>query len=307
MLRSTHRPPPLVLVALLGVLASVRPAACEVPDHCAAGIPAEEALGFVALPQGNVFCPLIADPKSNHSFFGYQREESDVLDVNLGVIGIADQFGLVRWGGPSPGEGLQIGLEGGVFAQFDMKSPSSDLINTDYLVGIPLTYRWSGFSTRLRFYHQSSHLGDEFLLREGLPVEREDLSFESIELLLSQDLGPLRVYAGGEFLPRSAPVELDPFLAHVGAELRTSHHLFTIGSLGAVHPIAAVDVKAVEQRDWNPAFSIRAGFEVSRPHIEESPGRTWALLFEAYDGLSPYGQFYRSDMKFYGVGIHFMQ
>ncbi len=51
----------------------------------------------------------------------------------------------------------------GVF-QFDLSAPSSDLINTDYVVGVPLSWRSGGWSTRVRLYHQSSHLGDEFLL-----------------------------------------------------------------------------------------------------------------------------------------------
>jgi hypothetical protein len=44
-----------------------------------------------------------------------------------------------------------------------MNAPSTDLINTDYVVGIPLSWRSSLFSTRVRLYHQSTHLGDEFV------------------------------------------------------------------------------------------------------------------------------------------------
>src|SRR6185295_5880290 len=97
-------------------------------------------------------------------------------------------------------EGLQISLAGAVFAQVDLNAASYDLMNADYLIGLPITYRVDRFSTRLRLYHQSSHLGDEFLLREGLPITRENLSFESVEWLVSQDLASLRLYAGGEYL-----------------------------------------------------------------------------------------------------------
>jgi hypothetical protein len=43
-------------------------------------------------------------------------------------------------------------------------------------------------------YHQSSHLGDEYLLR-GEDIQREKLSFESFELLVSQEVSALPVYA----------------------------------------------------------------------------------------------------------------
>src|SRR2546422_3614331 len=46
-------------------------------------------------------------------------------------------------------------IAAGVFSQFNMQSATNDLINTDYLVGLPLTYRHGSWSTRLRLYHQS--------------------------------------------------------------------------------------------------------------------------------------------------------
>jgi hypothetical protein len=296
----------LSLVLLTG-LAIARPARGQpAPGHCGVEIPSHEALGFVPLPRGDLFCPLIADPKSLHSFASYQREESSPLDADVGAVGVADRFGMLRWGGPRPGEGLQLSLSGGVFAQFDLNSASYDLINADYVVGLPLTFRRGGFSSRLRLYHQSSHLGDEFLLREGLPTQRENLSFESVELLLSQDRWWLRLYAGGENLFLEQPTDFAPLIAHGGLELRPGGHLFNLGNLGSVHFLAALDVKAAEEQDWTPAWSARGGFQVVRPHNGGEPGRGWSLLFEYYDGPSPYGQFYRDYLRFIGLGLHFM-
>ena len=33
--------------------------------------------------------------------------------------------------------------------------------------------------------------------------------------------------------------------------------------------------------------------------------RRWSLLGHYYDGPSPYGQFFRSGVTYYGVGLHF--
>lgn len=295
------------IVAAISLAAS-RPAHGQVPPpgHCGVSIPADEALGFVPLPRGDVFCPLMADPKSMHSFATYQREESSALSADVGAVGIADRFGMMRWGGPEPGEGLQLSIEGGVFAQFDLGSPSYDLINADYLVGLPVTFRLGGFSSRLRPYHQSSHLGDEYLLREGLPLERENLSFESVELLLSQDLWWLRLYGGAEYLVLGQPVEVGPWVGHAGLELRSGGHLVTLGRIGTVHVVAAGDVKAAEDVGSALAWSGRGGLEIVRPHGDGDPGRGWRILFEYYEGPSPYGQFYREDTRFIGLGIHFM-
>lgn len=293
--------------ALLAVLCSTTSpgralAGHDGPNYCGVDIPEDEAVGTVVLPQGDVFCPLLADPKSSGSFVSWARVTSDsTFGHDLGSIGIADRYGLVRWGGPEPGDGLQISLEGGIYAQFDLNSASYDLINADYTVGIPMTYRYGAFSARGRVYHQSSHLGDEFLLRADHP-ERENLSFQSAELILSYDLEVLRIYGGGEYLFNQQPERLQPHIARGGVEFRERNPIF--GSSG-IHLIAAGDVKAFERDNWKTGYSVRAGIEVGRPRESSHVARRWMLLAEYYNGASPYGQFFRDHIEYAGVGIHF--
>ena len=314
------RPSVRVVAALLLLAASSRPlaaqqqqqqpedaaaAASSGPSLCGAGIPEAEARGYVPLPRGDVFCPLIADPKGVRSFVSYLRGDADEFATDVGSVGIADVFGLLRFGGRRPGNGVQLSLTGGVFAQFDVGSSSYDLINADYVIGVPLTVRVGGSSARLRVYHQSSHLGDEFLLRSEHP-ERENLSFEALELLLSQDLRALHVYAGGEYYLNRHPGNLPSKLAHGGVELRPAAAL-RFGTLGAVRFVAAGDVKAVSENDddWEVGVSARAGFEIGRAREGGVPSRRWSLLYEFYDGPSPYGQFFNRNVRLMGVGMHF--
>ena len=273
------------------------------PGRCGVGIPPSEQQGFVPLPRGDVFCPLLADPKAIRSFVTYQSGDADDFASHVGSVGVADQFAFFRVGGSRPGDGWQFGVQGGVFAQFDLEASSLDLLNADYLIGFPLTFRRSGVSGRLRLYHQSSHLGDEFLLRPDGP-ERENLSFESAEFLLSGDAGALRVYAGGEYFFNRKPEDLPEALMHAGLELRQRSGA-ALGTVGRVRLVAAVDAKAVHDEDWNTGVSARVGFEVGRPREGDTPGRRWSLLGEFYDGPSPYGQFHRNDVRLVGVGFHF--
>jgi len=288
----------------LALLLSTPVLAQQDHDYCGTTIPPDEALGFVPLPEGDVFCPLLADPKAGYSYVSYVRgTSSSALGTDLGSVGIADRFPLARWGGPQPGEGVQVSLEGAVFAQFDLNSGSYDLINADYVVGLPLTMRRGAFSARLRLYHQSSHLGDEYLLRPG--VQRENFAFESAEALLSADLGPLRIYAGGEYVFDRNPITAEAGLIHGGLELRQQGSGLRLGSVASVRLVAAGDFKVVEEQDWNVATSVRAGFEVSRARATPHVGRRWSLLGHLYDGPSPYGQFFRSNVRYYGLGLHF--
>ena len=272
------------------------------PNYCGVDIPEDEALGVVGLPQGDVFCPLLADPKNSQSFASWERVSTkSSFGTDIGSVGVADRFGLVRWGGPQAGDGVQIGLEGGIYAQFDLASASYDLINADYVFGVPITARIGSFSARVRAYHQSSHLGDEFLLRADHP-ERENLSFQSVEAILSFDVSFVRVYGGGEYLFNQQPERVEPHIAHGGIELRQRNPLF--GS-GGIHLIAAGDVKALEREDWKAGYSVRAGLEMSRSGEHLHVARRWMLLAEYYRGASPYGQFFRDDIEYAGVGIHF--
>ena len=297
---------PLLLAALGSVAAASTAHAQFVPypTRCGTAIPESEQLGYVPLPQGDVFCPLIADPKGIRSFVSYLRETSEAAETNVGSVGIGDSFGLFRWGGPNPGDGVQLSLTGSVFAQFDLGAASYDLLNADFIIGLPLTWRRGGSSARARVYHQSSHLGDEFLLRGEHP-ERENLSFESLELILSQDTGPLRVYGGGEYLVNREPEDLPRTVAHGGLEFRPTPSI-DFGRLASARLLAAADIKATREQDWTPAWSVRAGLDFGRPREGLGAGGRWSLLFEYYDGPSPYGQFYRGDVTLVGVGRHFL-
>lgn len=157
-----------------------------------------------------------------------------------------------------------------------------DLINADYTIGIPLTYRRGRFSARMRLYHQSSHLGDEFLIREQ--PERVNLSYEAIELLASGEIGALRLYGGGEYLYHREPEELEPGVLHAGIEYRHPRRTLDIGSVGMAHFIAGMDVKGFEQHDWDAAVSAKAGLEFRPVRDVERKGRHWRLLLEYYDG-----------------------
>lgn len=294
---------PIILSALAAGAGPVSRVSAQAPPplRCGTGIHAGETTGTVWFPEGDLFCPLLADPKAERSFLSVLRGEfsslaEDEESASIGAVGLADRFVLVRWGGPEPGDGVQVGVAGAIFAQFDLGTESLDLINADYLVGIPVTARRGGLSSRLTLLHQSSHLGDEYLLRSEL--DRENLSFEALDLIVSQEVGPARLYGGGQYLFNREPDTLEPLVAHAGAEVR-------VGAVEGLRLVGAVDVKSSEQQEWDPAWSVRAGVEIARWRHPEHPPRLFALLAEYYRGPSPYGQFFREDIRYFGVGLHF--
>ncbi|MCI0432312.1 MAG: DUF1207 domain-containing protein [Gemmatimonadetes bacterium] len=294
----------LILVAGACCIAAVRPVAAQenAPPRCGAGIHTHEGTGVILLPQGALFCPLVADPKATHTFASYVRGDFATIAnptpgtrTDIAAVGLGDTFGLLRLAASGDGNGIQLDVEGAIFAQFNLDTPSFDLINADYLIGLPATLRLGGATARLRVYHQSSHLGDEFLISRE--PDRVNLSFESIELMLSGEAGPVRAYAGGETFFRRRPEDIAGRLVHGGIELRSG------GGTGRL--VAALDIKIVDDEDWKTGLAAHAGIEVARIPSPGHPPRVLSLLAQLYDGPAPYGQFYREDIRFYGVGIHF--
>jgi hypothetical protein len=292
------------VAAMLVWMAAAPPAGAQTVGAtlCGTGVHESEATGTVLLPDDQSFCALVADPKEPSTFISYLRGRFRTLDdpsgkvTNIATIGVGDNFGLIRFGGPAAGDGVQVDVIGAIFAQFDVGAASTDLVNADYIIGVPLTFRRNSFSLRTKLYHQSSHLGDEYLLRDT-GIERENLSFESFEVLASIEMGPLRVYGGGEHLFRREPQTVAARVWHGGFELRSSANT-------AAQLVAGIDLKAPEDHNWSPATSARVGIAVRRTGAEGHPGRLINFVLELYEGPSPYGQFFQDDISYVGFGVH---
>jgi hypothetical protein len=260
--------------------------------------PAEPAENLPAfLPKSLLFQPLIADPRWPHFSASYQRYVSTDQLKNVASANFGESIGLYRFRGPLEST-IQLDIQAGVFSFFDLDSQSFDLINADYMVGIPATIKKGNFANITRIFHQSSHLGDEYLLR-GNSDERVNLSYESINSLFSYHLpAGFRIYGGGGYIFRKDPSDLDPWSTQVGLEFRSP--LFWLK--GALRPVAAVDVQNRQESNWDTDVSARAGIQFENPDFLS---RRLQLLFEYYNGKSPNGQFYERNIEFFGLGLHF--
>lgn len=256
---------------------------------------AAEEDGIEVLPRGNLFDPVIADPRWAHFSAAYHYFIDDKELKDAGAVSFGETFGLLR--GPAPFDGRwQLDFQAAVFGLFDLDAPSKDLINADYWVGLPVSYRSGDFSAMARVFHQSSHLGDEFLLRNR--VDRVNLSYEAIDLKLSYDVGwGLRVYGGAGYLINVEPSGLKRASTQVGAQYLAP---FTLGD-GLLRPVVAGDLQNREESDWKSDISLRAGVQFESP---ETVSQRVQLLIEYFNGRNPNGQFYARTLEYLGLGAH---
>jgi len=247
------------------------------------------------LPRTNLFHALLADPKTPRFFVSYLSYDSNYTVDQVGSVGLGENIGLVRWRGAAPGDGLQLGLDAGVFAQFDMGSSSPDLINADYLVGLHLDHKSGPFEGRLRIYHQSSHVGDDYL-QSHPSFENHSYSYEAMQLIGAWWYEEhVRLYGGGEYLIHRVPDDVERGRLLAGIE-------YFGPDLGghSWRPIAAVGLRSDQQQDWYVDTNVRAGLEFSPYAASE---RHLRLLADYYHGYSPFGQFYDHMVTYYGVAL----
>ncbi|AGF77566.1 Protein of unknown function (DUF1207) [Desulfocapsa sulfexigens DSM 10523] len=252
----------------------------------------------VFLPRDLLFKSLLADPRWPHFSVSYQQYQQNSQLERVGSTSFGETFSFYRFGGPWNSQ-MEVGLQAGVFSIFDMDADSLDLVNADYYVAIPLSLKKDNFSAMARIFHQSSHLGDEYLL-SGQAQERINLSYEGFGTLLSYNF-PLgfRIYGGGGYLFDRDPSDLRPWLAQSGLEFRSSEAWLG----GALRPIVALDLQNFEEGDWDTNVSLRAGVQLENPVFLS---RKLQILIEYYNGSSPNGQFYARDpVEFIGLGFHF--
>ncbi len=250
----------------------------------------------IVFPAGDLFRPLLADPRQPQFFVSFVKMTTPTDRITAASVGYGENFGLWRWPGANPGDGWQFNFAGGLFALFNLSAPSNDLVNGDYNVGFSLTHGAGPWSQRFRLYHQSSHLGDEFLLSQP-NIKRINLSIEAVDAVTSYEGKRWRVYGGPGYLIGRDPPDLKPGYLQAGAEYRSQRFQWDLGRF-----VAGVDLKSYQEQHWNVARSIKAGLELG----QADPGRRRVrVLAEYYAGSSPFGQFFESNIHYAGVGVYF--
>jgi len=272
----------------------------------------EQSAGEVTseiFPSDDLFRPLLADPKQPQFFALWQSQQSltPKTQTNIGSIGIGENFGFyTRRQGCN---GWQVSLLTGIFAQFDLDTSNAALINADFNVGIPLTWRSGPWSARLRYYHQSSHLGDEFLAANP-GFKSISLQFEEVDMIVSYDFRKwLRLYGGGAVMVNRQPATIDRNQVQWGFEARTptplgQSHVFGLLSNPVVFsPVLTADFKSVEEQDWHINTNLLMGVDMSRA----GSFKRLRILFNFYHGYNPYGQFFYSQKtESFGIGAYFL-
>jgi hypothetical protein len=284
----------------VGVLCMLPAAAIAGVPYCPPSLEAplqqDVTSTVVRLPRGHLFQPLIADPKEQRFFLAYRNVERLGQKQRIGVMGVGETFPLLRRIDDCPSDGLQLDLVGGAVGRFLLDNGSNDLIDADYNIGLPLSWRHGNWSTRARLYHESSHLGENELFQAGT-AQRLKRSYDAADLLGSYDKPSWRVYAGVEYLFYHYP-KIKPWGLHFGGEYYSRRNLIR----GTARWISGLDVRAYDEYNFDLDVSLKTGLSFGGRHPTQ---HHLQVMLEWYDGHANEGVMFEEPVKHYGVGIYF--
>ncbi len=265
-----------------------------------------------------LYQPMIASPRYVGYTFGY-RGGDKAIGRHTAYVSLGDDFPFFRWLDVTRWHGdLQIGIEACMWAVFNVDVPAPNinggtaLTNSDFYVGIPLSFAADNWSFRLRVYHISSHLGDEFLVNHPTFVQvnvnpndpkrvRVNPSYEAVDFFTSYQAWDFwRLYIGpGYILHSDQSFNMQHFYIEYGTEVRFFGKKFYYHRLYG-NCVVAANFRNWEYLHWDFDGTFLAGYEFSKL---QGVGRKVRFVATYHNGFSLEGQFSRLRTSYYTVGI----
>lgn len=253
-----------------------------------------------------LFQPLVADPRGVTYIIGY-RSGDHVIGVKTINIALGDDFAIYRWVDALWHGDIQISIEAGIWSVFNLDphpnlAGGTELVNTDFYFGIPLTYARDKWSFRLRGYHISGHLGDEFMVNHP-GFDRVNPSIEAIDFCASyQATEALRVYVEpGVYVHSDPTYKWKPLYIQYGTEVRFGGHKFYYQKLHGTF-FLAMHWRNLEQLHYNFDGTYRTGYELSKL---QGIGRKLRLFVGYHHGYSLEGQFAKERTHYFEFDMNY--
>ena len=246
------------------------------------------------LPNNLIYTSYLAGPKEpRFATVWYNDTEPSVINPNeqngwLWDSTLGGRVSIVRYGSDPVlhPQGFEVQLEGAAFVRLDPED-DRDLRSADYRFGIPVVYGVGRWQTKLAYYHNSAHLGDEFQIKypwyERINYVRDVIVWGNSYYLYDW----LRLYGevGFSFFNSGGS---EPWEFQYGTELIQAR---PTGIRGA--PFLAVNGISRQELDWGGNVCVQVGWAWRGPRSE----RLFRLGFEYLYGADPQFEFLRRNQN----------
>lgn len=252
------------------------------------------------LPSGTLLQPVTLDPHApqiSGSILSYSvRGESG--QKLYSPLNIGFQRMLLRWQ-DAAGRDLEFGIEFGIHSQHSVVDAGEaylgGLQNIDYRIGGVIHHRRGERCYKLLLFHQSSHLGDDYIIRNEITRPTPNtLNYEQLSLTRDTQRGHLRTYVGFGY-------NISPHTVRERIMLQGGYFLNKpIGHLMNITWVHGTHVKIFEENEYRPNVKTALGIEV-----QFDPDNPVKFLVEYYNGHLPYSTLEYQLVQLLGVGVYF--
>lgn len=252
------------------------------------------------MPNNLIYTSYLAGPKESRFATVWYDDTSPPPYSNQGQEGwlwdstLGGRASIVRYGSDSilHPQGFEVQIEGAAFVRLDPQD-DRDLRSADYRFGVPLVYGVGRWQTKLAYYHNSAHLGDEFMLKHPtfprINYVRDCIvwgnSWYAYDWLrLYGEVGWAFFTAGGA----------QPWEFQAGAELIQAR---PTGGRGA--PFLAVNGFSRQELDWGGNVCVQTGWAWRGRRSE----KLYRIGLEYLYGSDPQYQFVYKNQNRAGIGM----
>jgi hypothetical protein len=250
-----------------------------------------DAWSWQVLPEGLIYRSYLAGVREPRlaSVWNYDRDWGGMWDIALG-----GRAGVLRYGtaGPHGPQGLQVDLEGAGFPRLDLDH-EMDVLAADFRCGVPVTFGFGRYQVKLAFYHLSSHLGDELMLRDPA-FPRINYSRNAIVWGNSYFFtDAVRLYAEAAWSPY-ADGGAEPWEFQFGVDYSPAGDSFHLR--GA--PFMAINAHLREEVDYGGNLVVQTGWQ-----WRGASGALFRVGVQYFTGKSEQYEFFRRREDKVGLGV----
>lgn len=251
----------------------------------------EEPWCWQLLAPGLVYRSYMAGPREPRLGMAIFREGGSGDWLWDGTLG--GRISLLRYGTTNPlhPDGFEIQVEGASLVRLNMEQ-NRDVESSDFRAGVPVVYGIGKWQFKSGYYHLSSHLGDEYIIRVP-DAERINYVRDAILLAVSYYPDPsLRLYAETSYAFYTSG-GADPWEFQFGFEYAEPGITGCAGT-----PFVAANGHLRQEIDYSGDFALQAGWLWRGP-----TGATLRTGLHFLTGKSPQYQFYDTSEEQIGLGL----
>lgn len=251
------------------------------------------------LPKTRLFELPYLDPNEALAYgsFAFWWDKQELVQKAYVPISFGFYKPVMRWNKKRP---VEFGIDAAAHFQFEWLISDSivqrNLLNADYKFSFNLAWQLSErHFLRLRAYHVSSHLGDDYLIRNGVTsYVPNSNNYEQLDVLWARQGVVFRNYVGMGLVIRPETIR-KRFSTILGSTFDLPfEYKPTRAWAGGIH------LRILEENDFRPGVKLAMGLRLGE--IKQQPFR---FMIEYFSGNLPFSAFERNRITWMGIGLSF--